>query len=175
MNDSSANVTAIDAVREFRTALLNFEGDIRQALTLLSLEVRRAVDWIEIDRLRYWPVEIRRADEALRQARNDLERCQLKYGSEEAPSCYEQKKAVARAVQRARLCEQKLRATKRWTRTLRQELNEFEGQLAKMNNWLDADLPRAVAALERMLGALDKYTAATQTQVESSSESDPPG
>jgi hypothetical protein len=162
VKDSAANVTSIDAMRQMRTALLRFDDESRQALTLLSLEVRRAIDWIEVDRMQYWPVQVRRAGEAVIQARNDLERCQLKYGSEEAPPCYEQKKGLERAKRRARLCDEKLRATKRWVRSIRQELSEFDGQMAKMNNCLDSDLPRAVAALERMIGALDEYTAAEQ-------------
>ena len=158
MKNSTANVTSIDAVRQLRAGLLTFGDESRQALVLLALEVRKAVDWIEMDRLQYWPSQVRRSGEELIQARNNLERCQLKYGSEDAPPCTEQKKAFERAKRRVRLCEEKLRVTRRWVSTIRQKLNEFEGQLAKMNNCLDNDLPRAVAALERMLQSLEKYT-----------------
>jgi len=172
--DRSANVTSIDAVQEFRTALVEFEGQARDAVTLLVLEIRRAVDWIENDRRRYWPEQARRASQKLIIARNDLERCQLKYGSEEAPSCYEQKKAVERARRRLRLCEEKIRVVKRWIRTIRREQNEFEGQIARTQDMLDTDVPRAVAALERMLTALDKYTQSSSSTSGGPSITNPP-
>jgi hypothetical protein len=159
--DRSAKVTSFDAVHALRTSLVGFQGEARDAVTLLTLEVRRAVDWLENDRRRYWPEQARKAAQKLTVARNELERCQLKYGSEETPSCYEQKKAVERAKRRLRLCEEKIRVVKRWIQTVRRELNEFEGQIAQMNDTLDSDVPRAIATLERMLTALEKYAASS--------------
>lgn len=155
--ERSANVTSLDGIRELRTSLLKFEEYSRDGLTMLILEVRRAMEWLEGDRRRYWPEQVRRASQKVVEARNDLERCQLKYGSEEAPSCYEQKMALQRAKRRLRFSEDQVKVVKKWIRTVRQELNEFEGQTAKLTSILDADIPRAVTTLERMLRALDKY------------------
>lgn len=155
--DRSANVTSIDGVRELRTSLLKFEEYSRDGLTMLILEVRRAMEWLEGDRRRYWPEQVRRASQKVVEARNDLERCELKYGSEEAPSCYEQKMALQRAKRRLRFCEDQVKVVKQWIRAVRQELNDFEGQAAKLTSVLDADIPQAVTTLERMLRALDKY------------------
>jgi hypothetical protein len=47
---------------------------------------------------------------------------------------------------------------RKWRVELRQRADEFEGRLGRVANFLDADLPRAIAALERMAAALDKYT-----------------
>lgn len=154
---SKAEVTSLDALRSFRVALVQYDASVRDGLDSLATQVQRAVEWLEVDRRQYWPEQARRANEKLSEARNALERCQLRYGSEEAPSCYEQKKAVDETLQRLRYCEEKVRATRSWIATVRQELNEFQGQLAKMNNCLDGDLPRAVTALERMIAALEKY------------------
>jgi hypothetical protein len=159
--DRSANVTSIDAIRALRSAFRAFEANSREAVTLLTLEVRKALDWLENDRTRYWPEQVRKASECVAQARNDLERCQLTYGSEDSPSCYEQKKALERAKRRLRLCEDKVKRVKYWVRTVRGEMDEFEGQMARINNCLDADVPRAVALLERMLRALERYAEAS--------------
>lgn len=153
----SANVNSIDAVRNFRTALIQFGGDAEDALIMLTLEARKAIQWLQHDRARYWPEQLRRAQERVVQARNDLERCQLHYGSEDAPSCFDQKKALERAKRRLGVCEQKVKTVKKWILAIRQELDEFQGEMAKMNNWLEIDLPRATASLDRMLRALDKY------------------
>lgn len=153
-----ANVTSIEAVREFRSALLQFGHEAEESLVMLGLEVRKSVQWMQEDRARYWPDQFRKAQERVVQARNDLERCQLHYGSEDAPSCYDQKKALDKAKRRLRYCEEKHKAVKRWIQLLKQELDEFQKEMAKMNNWLETDLPMATGSLERMTRALDRYT-----------------
>ncbi len=155
--NQSANVTSIDGIRELRTSFLKFEEVSRDGLTMIALEVRRAIEWLEGDRRRYWPEQARRASQKVVEARNALERCELKYGSEEAPSCLEQKMALQRAKRRLSFCEDQIKVVKHWIRAVRQELNEFEGQAAKLNSILDSDIPHAVTTLERMLRALDKY------------------
>jgi len=158
-----ANVTSIEAIQALRTALRKFEAGARDGLETLVLEVRRAVDWIENERRRYWPAQVRRASERLVAARNELDRCRLTFGSDEAPSCYEQQQAFERAKRRLRWCEEKVRVTKRWARIVQQEVSDFEGQVAQLNNLLDSDVPRAVAALERMVRALDNYASSQQS------------
>jgi hypothetical protein len=152
-----AKVTSLDAIQQLQGALGRFAGEADEAVTLLVLEVRRAVDWLEQDRRRYWPQQVRRAEDRLTEARNDLHRCQLKYGSGEVPACSEQKEAVERAVRRLRLCQEKVQTTRDWIRQLRQEVHEFEGQIARMHALLETDIPRATAALGRMLEALERY------------------
>ncbi|MEO8498339.1 MAG: hypothetical protein ABI614_25025 [Planctomycetota bacterium] len=159
--NQAANVTSIDAVRGFRVALVKFEENARDAVTCLQLEIRRAVNWIEVDRRRYWPEQVKKASEGMSQARNALERCQLKYGSEEAPSCYEQKKDLERAKRRLRYCEDQVRNVKRWTQIIRQELTQFDGQMAHMTTCIDTDLPRAIVAITNMINALERYAGAT--------------
>lgn len=154
---NSARVTSIEAVRAFRAALTQFGDEAEDSVVMLQLASRKAMQWLQQDRARYWPEQVRKAQEWVMQARNELERCQLRYGSEQAPSCMDQKKALEKARRRLRLCEEKVKAVKRWTQIIRQELDNFQGELGKLTNWLEADLPRATAALERMLRALDKY------------------
>jgi len=152
-----ANVRSIEHIRDLRISLINFEESARGAVDQLTMEVRRGLDWIENDRRCYWPDQVKKASELLTQKRNDLERCQLRVGGDEPPSCYEQKKAYERARQRMRYCEEQVRVTKRWIRTVRAEMTEFEGQVAQTVTTLDTDLPRAIATLGRMLAALEKY------------------
>jgi len=153
-----AQITSTDAVRQFKLALEEFQGEAREAVTQLLLEMRRAVDWIEHDRTRYWPREFQRASDALLQARNDLERCEMAFRANDKRSCYEQKIAVDKAKRRLRLTEDKVRAVRNWRVTVHREADDFHGRLAKLASCLDMDLPRALAALDRMAGALDRYT-----------------
>ncbi len=153
-----AHITSIDAVRQFKLALETFQVEAGEALTQLLLEMRRGLDWIEQDRARYWPREMQLASDALIQARNDLERCEMTLRPEDKRSCYEQKMAVEHAKRRLRLAEDKIRAVRRWRLAARREADDFHGKLAKLASSLDMDVPRALAALERIAAALDRYT-----------------
>ena len=153
----AAHVSSIEAVRAFRPAVVEFEAAVRDAVEDLLRQSRRAVEWLENDRARYWPHEVRKASEAVCEARINLEQRRLRIRSEETPSCFEQEKALQTAQQRLRTAERKAASVRRWLRTVRYEVEQFKGKLANMASYLDTDLPRALAALDRIIGALDKY------------------
>jgi len=154
----SANITSTDAVRFFKAALQQYEADVRDAITQLLLETRRAVEWVEHDRAQYWPRQFRRASDAVVEARNALERAESAIRPEDKRSSYEHKLAFEKAKRRLRMTEQKIRAVRKWRVEVNHEVDEFEGRLARLTNFLDSDFPRAIATLQRMAAALDKYT-----------------
>lgn len=160
MEPHSARVTNVDAIQAFRGALLEFGHEVSDSLSILMWEVRKVVEWIEHDRSQYWPAQVRQASDALVQARTDLERCEMAIRPDDRSPCTEQKKALERAKGRLRYCEQKVEAVRHWKRTLQHEINEFQGRLGKLSNFLETDVPRGVAVLERILQALDRYTQA---------------
>jgi hypothetical protein len=152
-----ANVTSIEAIRRFKSALQEFEADVRDAVTQLLLEVRRELDWVEVDRARYWPREFQRASDGVAEARHELERREMALRPEDKRSCYEAKLALDAAKRRLRLTERKLRAVRRWRVTVHRETDRFEGRLARLSDFLDTELQRAYASLDRMSTALDRY------------------
>ncbi len=164
-----AKVTSIDAVKHFLVAVKGFDHGARDALTQLILEARRAVDWMEVDRARYWPGQVRKASHELGEARVNLERCEMSITPGERKACYEEKKAFEKAKQRLRTAQEKVKVVQRWKRKVRQEAEEFEVQMSRMNGLLDSEVPRAVASLERMIRALDRYT-----ETKMASDSGPP-
>ncbi|NLF67657.1 MAG: hypothetical protein GX575_01240 [Candidatus Anammoximicrobium sp.] len=154
---TQAQITSIDAVRHFKLALEEFQAETREAITQLLLEMRRGADWIEHDRSRYWPRAMQQASDAVIEARNNLERAELALRPEDKRSCHEYKIALDKAKRRLRLTEDKVRAVRRWRIEVQRAADHFHGGLAKLANSLDMDLPRALAALERMAAALDRY------------------
>ena len=72
-----AHVASIDALRSFKTALQEFDEVVRQVLISLQTEVQRGRDWFEQDRVPYWHAEVRRAQDALVEDLNRLERKRL--------------------------------------------------------------------------------------------------
>ncbi len=154
----SAHLTSIDAVRDFRTALSDYEHDMRESVTQLLRELQRALDWVEHDRATYWPGQVRRASDAVLRARQDLERCEMAMRAEDRRSCHEQRLALEQARQRLRLAEQKTRLLRQWRVAVGQEADKVRGRLLKMMDFLDTDFPRGLASLGRILAALERYT-----------------
>ena len=157
-----AHVGSITVLDEFHAALAKFAHDAKQALITLDLEIRRAVDWIRIDRAQHWANEVRRSYEAVARAKDDLHRC-ITFKSTEhfTPSCIDEKKALQRAQERLRTAEEKVEAVKRWSRQLQHELNEYIGRLTQFHAVLDGDVPDAMALLGRMQQSLERYVTTT--------------
>jgi len=151
----SAKVTSIDAIAEFKVAVHKFADELRDAVTTLQLESARAMDWIENDRATYWPRETKRAGERLNEARNNLERARTSARPDDARPCYQEKKEVALAEWRLRYCEDQIAIVRAWRRKLQHETEEFRGKMGRLNQIADVD--RGIAALERILRALDRY------------------
>ena len=153
----SANVTSTDAVRTFRGALGEFAHDLADVLVMFELEVRRPLEWIENDRPRYWQQQSHKASDGLTEARIALERCELTIGGDERRSCTDERKALQKAKRRVALCEEKLAAVKKWQAAIHKETEDFAVQIARLQAFLDDEIPRGLTTLDRMSAALEKY------------------
>ena len=156
-----ANVTQIDAVRHFRGVLVQYQAALRDACELLTHEAGRGVDWVETDRASYWPAEERRLDEALLAAKNALEQCNLRSMGDTRASCIDEKKAVQRLKARLDRARRKVKETRAWKARIFRDGDEFQTRITQLNEYAEIDLSKAIAALDRMLAALDKYAAKT--------------
>src|SRR5262249_46647786 len=138
-------------------ALARFAADVESALITLELEARRPVDWVEEDRSRYWPQQARRASDAVAEARQALERCEVRISGEDARYCHDERKALEKARRRLQLAEEKTQATRRWRAEMHKASEEFQVHIAKWKSYLESDLVRAMAMLDRLSDALDRY------------------
>ena len=155
---SQADVKSIDTLAFFKEALIAYAHESGQALADIEIEGQRGIDYITVDRAGYWKAEIRRAAEAVNQAIKDLEYCKAyKKVGDNTPSCIEEKKALEKARKRLARAEEKAELVRRWTPVVLQQFREACVRLVRFREVLDVDCPRAIAALERKLRALDEY------------------
>jgi hypothetical protein len=162
MMSQGAQVGSVAAIEAFQAALAKYIDESKQALTMIDLEIRRAVDWVRIDRAEHWKHEIRRSGEAVNRAKDDLHRCISFKGMEGyTPSCVDERKALQRAEERLRQAEQKAEAVRKWTRAMQHELNEYAGRIVQFNAALEGDIPKALATLGRILDTLERYMTVT--------------
>ena len=154
----AANVKSVDALRAFRMELKRYLEATIGALESLKVESNKAMSWIEQDRVRYWPNAAKRASDELVEARNALLRCKMAAMEGQSKSCVDEKKAVERWKVRQRHCEAQVKVTRSWRHKMRHATEEFDGKAARLNHYVENDLPKAIAAMDRMIASLEKYS-----------------
>jgi hypothetical protein len=178
----SAQVSSIDALRQFRAKLCEFGIDGLESLAAVDLELRHMEDWLA-ERLKYWQLQLRDRGEDLARAKAALVR--HKWGSKDGKGVgtTEAEMEVKKAKRRIEEAEAKIEITKRWQRDLPKALHEYEGPARQLSAYLESDLKQDLAMLDRMATALEAYVAisapagGTPTPVQSESEtrSEPEG
>jgi hypothetical protein len=155
---STANVRSIEAVRDFRVALLMFQQSVSDALTSMQEQVYSALEWMENDRPRHWHQQELKAFDQISEARIALEGARMRKSMDDyRPSLIEEKEATRDAKDRLAYCQEKMRIVKAMCIKVRHEADEFRGRMSQLECLLETDLPKMVALLERMLTALESY------------------
>src|SRR5947209_6494060 len=95
-----ANVRSVDAIKDFKVALINFAEEAHIALGSADMEIRHVRNWLQRDQLTYWQAQVKRCIQQLSMARTELHRRQLSKGNSAAVSDTEQKEAVRDAQRR---------------------------------------------------------------------------
>lgn len=149
-----AQVSSLEAVEAFRSALLVYISKARPTLEEVSAEVLRTRIWLENDQRTYWENELRRRTRTLEQAQQALFSSRLSQLRDESSS---EMLAVHRAKRALEEAETKLRVLKRWNREFETRVQPVVKQLEKFHTFLALDLPRAAAHLEQMLRTLSAY------------------
>jgi len=170
----AAKVTSIDAVQAFANALRCFQDDASSALENLASEIHRATDWVQHGQKDHWALQIRRGYEQLSEAKANLQRSRVaKRVADHEPSCIEEKKALERAKRRLQLAQEKIETVRHWSYAIDRAIIEYKGCVGQLVTWLDADCPRALAALDRMSRTLESYVA-LESGMEDAKETSPP-
>lgn len=156
----SAKITSTDAVQTLSAALHRFQYDASNALGDVWQQVTRALEWIQHDRKDYWAGEVRRGSERVAEAKLNLQRA-LTYRKvgDYRPACREEKQILEKAKRRLDVAREKVEMVRRWSRELEQAVFKYKGGVGLLIRWLEADLPQALAALERISSTLEAYTA----------------
>jgi hypothetical protein len=154
---SSAQVHSLQRLTEFQTALANFRQQAGEALCSVAVEVRRVQDWLE-GQLGNWEAEVRRAEDAVIKAKQELARRRLQRVGDRPADTTEQEVALARAVRRLEFAEEKRERTRQWIRKLPDEVLDYEAQANLFQGVLESEVPRMNAFLDRKLDILEAYT-----------------
>ena len=153
-----ARVDSIDALRALRAALAQFVDEIGSALAEASTEIQRMGMWLRQEQQGHWKLQGRKRAELLSRAKLALmQKQQMRSPSGAVPSCVDEKKALTKAKRLHEEALEKMRNVRRWMRDLDDEAFDFKGQMQGVRQAIEVEVPRAMAALERMTQALQDY------------------
>ncbi|HQU45544.1 MAG TPA: hypothetical protein PK867_22215 [Pirellulales bacterium] len=163
-------------LRDFRAALANFADEARESQAVNDMSVRRGIDWFQNDLLKQWQSELRKREEAVTDARGEYERCRMQSFGDRVPDCTDQKVALKKAQLRLEEAQDKLKAVKKWSRVLEEEMQDYQGQSQQLADMLAGEMPKAMAEMDRLLSALEAYigVAAPMASSEVSMTNEPP-
>jgi chromosome segregation ATPase len=153
---ASAQVHSLEKLLDFQAALATYRHQAQEALTSIELEIRRAHSWLD-ERQALWQVEVRRAEETVFKAKQDLANRRMMRIGERPADTTEQEVALAKAMERLRHAEQKLAACRRWLRELPDAISEYQGHACNCQSLLEGDIPRMTAFLDRKMDLLEAY------------------
>src|SRR5687767_1431612 len=152
-----AEVTSIDAIADFRTALLIYISKVRPLLDDSADEVFRTREWLRVGQRVHWENQVRSRARELSDAQQALFSAEL--AKLRPPSS-----AEVVAVQKARRdlagAEEKLRTVKRLSSSFEKEAVPRLKQVESLRSVVATDLQEAVHFLERIVGTLEQYTTA---------------
>ncbi len=155
---TSARVTSVQAISEFRIALLQFCQAAKEVLGSIDMEIRRMSDWVERDRLSYWQREIRNCQEELAQAKADLFRKQITRISGQNPDLLEEKDALRRAQYRLEEAEEKVQRCRLWGgRQLPRAIDEYQGPGRQLAAIVEGNPPSIAIYMDRVIRSLEAY------------------
>ena len=154
--DNAAKVTSIEALLQFKAALIDFIEAVQLSLGEANSDVNRVQGWLRNDRDIYWKQQIRYRNNRLSDAKSELMRAEIS-ASDTRASAIVERKMVAKWKRLVEEAEQKVLSIKQWSFKLEREMPIFKGRCQSLARIVEGDLPKALAKLDRLSTALEKY------------------
>src|SRR5215207_7554474 len=140
----TADVRSIAALRDWYAALTGYGESLAESLAGVELELRRGFDWLD-EQLGRWQKAVRDCEEDVVQAKARLE-----------------------------YAEDQVRVVRSWIGRLPKMIDElYRGPASRLGGFLEADLPRGLAALGRKVETLETY-AGERTDFAAGASAPPP-
>jgi hypothetical protein len=154
-----ANVSSVDALEAFRSALIVYVSKARPALEEVSADVMRTRLWLQDEQRTRWENEARRRSRALQEAQQALFSARLSTFREETSAEMMVVQRTRRAFQEA---EEKLRVIKKWDRDFDNRAEPLLKQMEKLQTVLAQDMGHAIAFLTQAIIKLHAYAGIAQ-------------
>lgn len=151
-----AQVKSVDAIEEFRSALVLYISKGRPVLEEVGGDVLRVKVWLESNQRTYWEGQHKRRLRELEQAQQTLFSARISNLRDESAA---EVMAVHRAKRQVEEAEAKLRTVKLWNRDFENRVQPLLKQIEKLHTLYSNELPKAIAHLGELVKALENYSA----------------
>lgn len=153
-----ADVRSLDALQSWYATLAAYGVEARDALAAVQLEIHRASEWIQ-HQIGEWKAQVRRAEQDVFRAKMELRSRQQPDFSGRIPDTSVEEKALRRAEAKLEFARRQVTICQRWLTQITAEVGEvYDGPARRLGAFLEGDLPRALAVLDRQLVALERYS-----------------
>ncbi|HWD91192.1 MAG TPA: hypothetical protein VG938_02470 [Verrucomicrobiae bacterium] len=149
-----AQVTSIEAIEAFRSALIVYLSKARPALEEISGEVQRAKQWLQNDQRRLWEGEMKARTKKLERARAELFSVSMSRFQEVSAA---QQLLVHRAEEAYDEAQKKIAVLKKWDRELDNRSEPLVKLADQFQSFIASEMPRAIAYLSQVIQALEAY------------------
>ena len=149
-----AEVTSIDAIADFRTALLIYISKVRPLLDDTADEVFRTREWLRTTQRIHWENQVRSRTRELSDAQQALFSAEL---AKLRPPSSAEIMAVQKAKRALDAAEEKLRTIKKLASSFEKEAVPRLKQVENLRSAVATDLQDAAHFLDRIVGTLDRY------------------
>lgn len=153
----AAKVTSLDALREFRTAWVEFLATAREALVSMDGDIRQGRVLVE-QNLDEWKRLVVILERKVADARIELNRRKLGRLHGRPVDTTVEEEAVRKAVRRHQEAEQKVAQGKKWLPRLERGVLDYQGPKQQLQTMLESDMVRGTAFLDQKIETLEIYT-----------------
>jgi hypothetical protein len=154
---STANVQ-LDAIREFRVAMIKFIETAGMCLADADSDIVRTLGWLELEQVPYWATQIRRREEVVMRWKDAVRQKQLyKDSSGGRQSAVDELKQLKKAEAALLEAQEKFTASKQYIRRIQKQQMEYKGQSQKLGLTLTGDLAACVAKLQNLHNTVSEY------------------
>jgi hypothetical protein len=154
---TGAHVTSVEEVERFHAALIQFLDAADDSLLSVDTDVRRFLDWLHHEHPRALKEALNRVGEEIEEARNALNRKRLSQTGDRKPDTTEEEELLRRAKRKEALIQEKMDATKRWSRTIDRSIDDYRGSARQLGMLVESDPPPIAALMKQVLDRLSRY------------------
>lgn len=152
-----ADVRSIAAIRDWLARLKEYREAAHETLTGVEMEIRRGLEWVDEQRC-LWAQAAKDCEQELWQAKQDLNARKVPNWDGREPDTTVQERAVRRAVARLEHAQEQVSKCRSWLQKLPKLIDEnYRGSQNRLSLFLEGDLARAIAVLERQIVSLEAY------------------
>ena len=155
---TSANIDSFDAIKSFRAALIKLASAAGSSLTEVEAEMMRTLNWLDREQTTFWQNQIRKRQECVSRCKEAVRQKKVfKDATGRTPSAVDEEKALQKALKHLDDAEQKLAMCRKWKNRLQKEIDLYKGSVQGFATAIQADVPTAVATLDKSLKQLEAY------------------